>query len=96
MEKEDIILQPKTRTVTKAIIQKMNTTDLFIDQVLAKYPKLTEISEKQNLTTAPYEHVIDTGDSLPIVTRDFRRSAAENETIAKEVNKMLAKNGVIL
>ncbi|KAI7848506.1 hypothetical protein BDC45DRAFT_410679, partial [Circinella umbellata] len=34
---------------------------------------------------------IDTGDAIPVVSRDFRRSPAENKTIAEEVQVLLAK-----
>ncbi|CEP12473.1 hypothetical protein, partial, partial [Parasitella parasitica] len=56
---------------------------------------VTEESEEQTVTTAPYSHSIDTGTSLPTVTYDFRRSPAEQEAIKKEVELML-KKGVIV
>ncbi|KAG1001021.1 hypothetical protein G6F27_013266 [Rhizopus arrhizus] len=67
----------------------------MVEEILKKFPKVIEESEEQTVTTAPYSHSIDTGTAKPTVTRDFRRSPAENEAIQKEVDMML-KKGVIV
>ncbi|CEP09843.1 hypothetical protein, partial, partial [Parasitella parasitica] len=92
LEKDDIIIHAKEKKISKAIHTASNSTELAIDGILQKYPRLTSEDSEQNLTTAPYTHSIDTGDAKPMVTRDFRRSAAENDAIAKEVESMLKKN----
>lgn len=87
MGKEDVMLHPKMKAITKhtATMEQVNSADLTIEEMLAKHPSLTDENDQQNITTAPYEHVIDTGEANPTVTRDYRRSPAENEAIKKEV-----------
>ncbi|KAG1033445.1 hypothetical protein G6F43_013572 [Rhizopus delemar] len=66
-----------------------------VEEILQKYPELTEESKYQTLTKAPYKHRIDTGDALPNVTRDYRRSEVENQAIQKEVEGMLARRVIV-
>ncbi|KAG1062758.1 hypothetical protein G6F42_027352 [Rhizopus arrhizus] len=66
------------------------------DEILKKFPKVViEESEEQTVITAPYSHSIDTGTAWPTVTRDFRRSPAENEAIQKEVDMMLKRGAIV-
>ncbi|KAI7897443.1 uncharacterized protein BX663DRAFT_556730 [Cokeromyces recurvatus] len=64
MDKEDILLRPKIKSVTKHTnsLEQVNSADLMIEEMLAKYPSLTDENDQQTITTAPYEHVIDTGE----------------------------------
>ncbi|CEP13093.1 hypothetical protein [Parasitella parasitica] len=49
----------------------------------------------KTVTTASYSHSIDTGTAQPMVKRNFGRSPAENEAIAKEVEAMLKKDVIV-
>lgn len=95
MYEEDIMIRPKTKTVFKAAQENCNSSEAMEEIIHQKFPKLVEESEKQSLTTAPYEHFIDTGEARPVAMRDYRRSEIENQHIQQEVEKML-KSGVIV
>ncbi|KAG1032135.1 hypothetical protein G6F25_011541 [Rhizopus arrhizus] len=95
LQKEDILLHPKDKRVYKNKTQASNNADLMVEELLSQFPQVTREDEEQSVTTAPYTHSIDTGNATPTVTRDFRRSPAENEAIRKEVEVML-KKGVIV
>ncbi|KAG0974626.1 hypothetical protein G6F29_012091 [Rhizopus arrhizus] len=95
LEKEDMVLHPRSKAVSRSQVHSSNNADLMVEEILKKFPKVIEESEEQTVTTAPYSHSIDTGTAKPTVTRDFRRSPAENEAIQKEVDMML-KKGVIV
>ena len=95
LEKEDILLHPKEKSVIKNKIQENNNMELVVQELLNKFPNVTKDDDEQSLTTAPYEHSIDTGNAAPTVTRDFRRSPAENEAIQKEVEMMLKKKVIV-
>jgi hypothetical protein len=86
---EDIMVRPKTNEVRKWKVEMNNSMELVEDMIREKFPKLIEESTTQSLTTANYEHVIDTGDARPIASRDYRRSELENRQIQEEVEKML-------
>ncbi|KAG1135610.1 hypothetical protein G6F37_012421 [Rhizopus arrhizus] len=107
MTDEDIVLHPKTKTITKNTPEQQNlqqvqqdeqtneeiTNEEFLAQtILNEFPKLIpKENEPQTVTNAPYMHRIDTGDALPVHVRDYRRPFAENEQIKKEVDEMLRK-----
>ncbi|KAG1455474.1 hypothetical protein G6F57_015291 [Rhizopus arrhizus] len=91
---EDIVLHPGSRQISKAKICNVNNADM-VEELLYRHSGLTEESEFQTITNAPYKHRIDTGDSLPSVTRDYRRSEMENQAINKEVQKMLKKKVIV-
>ncbi|KAG1037867.1 hypothetical protein G6F43_012771 [Rhizopus delemar] len=92
--KENIILHPGSKTLSKTKLQDINSMEK-VEEILQKYPELTEESKYQTLTKAPYKHRIDTGDALPNVTRDYRRSEVENQAIQKEVEGMLARRVIV-
>ncbi|KAG1461513.1 hypothetical protein G6F56_005713 [Rhizopus delemar] len=96
LQKEDILLQAKAKRVYKNKAQASNNADLMVDELLKEFPQVTQEEEAQSVNTAPYSHSIDTGNATPTVTRDFRRSPAENEAIAKEVDMMLRKGVIVL
>ncbi|CEP14754.1 hypothetical protein [Parasitella parasitica] len=79
MGDENLVIHTRTKKISKTPTEAINNSS-----------ELSKI-----LTTAPYRHSIDTGDAKPIVTRDFRRSPAENEAIAKEVETMLKKKVIV-
>ncbi|KAG0736417.1 hypothetical protein G6F23_010961 [Rhizopus arrhizus] len=107
MTYEDIVLHPKTKTITKNSSEQQNlqqvqhdeqtndeiTNEEFLAQtILNEFPKLIPNDNgPQTVTNAPYMHRIDTGDALPVHVRDYRRPFAENEQIKKEVDEMLRK-----
>lgn len=62
--------------------------------ILDKYPELTRHTGKQSVIKAGIYHKINTGDVLPIFTRDRRRSPKERQIIEAKVREMLAA-GVI-
>jgi hypothetical protein len=94
LENENIILIPKTKSIKKMAEQYCNSTEV-IESLLKEFTKLTEETEFQTLTSAPYEHRIDTGDVLPTVSRDYRRSEMERQAMAKEVETMLERKVII-
>lgn len=59
------------------------------------YLKLIEHSEYQTITNAHFHYKIDTDDSLPIVSRSYRRSQFVEDAIQTEVNKMLAAKVIV-
>lgn len=95
MNKEDIVLHAKTCSISKALKHQQNNASLVVKDLLQHFPKLTEESEHQTKSNLPYKHVIDTGEATPVVTRDYRRSPTENEALAEEVKKMLAKKVIV-
>ncbi|CEP12690.1 hypothetical protein, partial, partial [Parasitella parasitica] len=60
LQKEDILLHPKRKSVCKNQAQFSNNSELIIQEVLEKYPRVAEESEEQTVTSAPYSHSIDT------------------------------------
>ncbi|GAN11746.1 hypothetical protein MAM1_0881c11332 [Mucor ambiguus] len=97
LQKEDIVIQTKNKKISRGqgVVERNNSTATVVDKLLEQYPNLTSEDTTQSRTTAPYKHSINTGDAKPVVTRDFRRSPAENAAIAEEVKVMLVK-GVIV
>lgn len=101
MTYEDIVLHPKSKTITKYLPEQQNTQQYNNDReneesiarkILDEFPNvIPNDNEPQTVTNAPYMHRIDTGDALPVHVRDYRRPFAENEQIKKEVQEMLRK-----
>lgn len=92
---EDILLYPRTKEVRKKNKLVNSMTFKSEETVLEEFPELLPTEEFQTITNAPYKHRIDTGDTSPIASRDYRRAQVENDIIKIEVNKML-KSGVIV
>lgn len=62
--------------------------------ILRTMPSLYDESEQQTITNVPVQHIIDTGDTAPVVRRRRRFSPKEEEVINTEVDKLL-KKGVL-
>jgi hypothetical protein len=96
MEKEHIILDTRNKTFSKFNNNaQKDTSSEVIDQLLEKYSGLVEESKYQTITNLPYQHKINTGNANPVITRDYRRSPAENDALKKEVEKMLEKKVIV-
>ncbi|CEP10898.1 hypothetical protein [Parasitella parasitica] len=68
LEKEAIVLHPKKKMVYKNTAQESNNADLMVQEFLNRYPRITREDEEQSVTTALYEHSIDTGTAAPTAT----------------------------
>lgn len=90
----DHILLPRTKSKKVAAHVPAQRSPQECDILLRKYPSVIEISDKQSVIKGPVEHHIDTGDSPPVATADYRRSPKEREIIHQEVQDML-KRGII-
>lgn len=95
MDKEDIMIRARTKKVFKIPQEASNSAEVIETMIHEQFPKLIEESENQSLTTADYEHFIETGEARPVAMRDYRRSEFEDKHIQQEVEKML-KSGVIV
>ncbi|KAG2216615.1 hypothetical protein INT45_000415 [Circinella minor] len=84
---EDIILRPKTNSISKEFTTHINNNanhEQIVTTILQQYPSLTSTTPTQALDNSPFQHRINMGDAIPVVSHDFRRSLAENKKIAEE------------
>lgn len=98
MTSENIVLHAKNKTIKKIKQDHLETNysmNVVEDMIQTKYQNPIEESKYQTISNAPYAHRIDTGDAMPIASRDYRRSHAENIAIQKEFNKMLEKKAIV-
>ncbi|KAG2215123.1 hypothetical protein INT45_002995 [Circinella minor] len=71
MTLEDIGLRPKNCTIFKIDEQNSATHEDIAQQLLQKYPQLTDYGTIQPTISLPYEHPIDTEDHAPVVSKDY-------------------------